>query len=90
MTRGDCLEGGTNAARPCRFYKCNYALDGGVCTLDLADRDGEVLHSEIGKAIGVTRERVRQIEDTALKKLKRRLAREGIDAVAFFQTLKTT
>ena len=39
-----------------------------TCALDVADRGGQVLE-EVGLALGVARERVRQIEEGALRKL---------------------
>lgn len=39
------------------------------CSLDVADRGGHTLE-EISKILGITRERARQIEDSALKKVK--------------------
>lgn len=45
---------------------------GETCALDLADR-GAVTLDDIGFLLGVTRERVRQIEREALVKLGRRL-----------------
>ena len=76
VTRGDCLPGGRNAARPCRFSDCRYALDasgGESCTLDVAARGGETLDA-VGKIFGVTRERIRQMETVALAKDLRQLA----------------
>jgi len=40
-----------------------------TCALDVADRDGTTLE-ELAAALGVTRERVRQIEDAALAKFR--------------------
>ncbi len=40
------------------------------CSLDIADRGGSTL-DEIGNAMGVTRERVRQIETTGIRKASR-------------------
>lgn len=42
----------------------------------------------IGEFFGVTRERIRQIETAALKKLRRRLAREGIDPEAWLYAMQ--
>lgn len=91
VTRGDCLAGGSNAARPCPWASCAHhlALDvnarnGNIkrnfpdveiadmaetCALDVADRDGEILET-VGDAVGVVRERVRQIEREAFHKLR--------------------
>ncbi len=73
-TRSECLPGGTNDARPCRRI-CRYRLEedqeGSSCLLDAADRGGMTLE-EVSQILGVTRERVRQIEEMALIKLKRK------------------
>ena len=90
VTRGDCLAGGSNAARPCPWVSCAYHLaldvsDSGnikltfpgtevedmqfTCSLDLADTDGATL-DEIGAAQNISRERVRQIELTAIAHLR--------------------
>lgn len=42
-----------------------------TCALDLADRGGATL-DEVGRALDVTRERIRQLETQALEKLARR------------------
>ena len=79
-TRGDC-EG---VARPCPWRECRYHLDPVrlekserrerrrdpemSCALDVADEGGARLET-VGRALGVTRERARQIEETALRKL---------------------
>ncbi len=74
-TRGECLEGGSNEARPCPWVRCRYQLDNqGKCTLDEADTGGLTLE-EVGELIGVTRERIRQIEHMALRKLRSRIGR---------------
>jgi len=42
-----------------------------TCALDVADRKQEPTLEEIGELLGITRERVRQIEERALAKLNR-------------------
>lgn len=42
-----------------------------TCALDVADRGGTTLE-EVGRRMGVTREYIRQLEERALEKLKRR------------------
>ena len=91
LVRGDCLAGGSNAARPCPWVSCAYHLaldvseDSGnikwtfpgvevadmthTCSLDLADTDGITL-DEIGAAQNISRERVRQIELSAIAHLR--------------------
>lgn len=49
----------------------------------LADREPETLE-RLAARLGLTRERVRQIQQEALLKLKRRMARRGIDRDALF------
>lgn len=51
------------------------------CSLDLAEHDGMTLE-QVGHAIGVSRERVRQIEMRALEKAVRNAKRLGIDLAA--------
>ncbi len=41
-----------------------------VCVLDLLEDESDRTLEEIGKELSVTRERVRQIESSAIKKLK--------------------
>lgn len=95
-TRGDCLDGGSNAARPCPYAGCRYHLalyvshtgaitvpfgDGDVarlrqsCALDVVDAhpNGATL-DEVGLVLNVSRERVRQIEAAAQRKLAKRMA----------------
>lgn len=45
-----------------------------TCALDIADRGGATLE-EVGSAINASRERVRQIQDAALAKIRRAWAR---------------
>ena len=74
-TRGDCLAGGSNEPRPCGWITCKWYLprmewDAKItCALDVADLGGSTLE-EVGAAMGITRERVRQIEERTLRKLK--------------------
>ena len=42
------------------------------------DRDGEMNLEEIGKSLGITRERVRQIKNTAIKKLRANILLLGV------------
>lgn len=91
VTRGDC----DNVARPCRWTECRYNLTPNVdtasgrrkalrivgtssCALDVADEGGRTLE-QVGEAMGLVRERVRQIEVQALAKLLRRGV--GADAI---------
>lgn len=91
ITRADCLEGGSNAMRPCPWVSCRHHLgldvadktgtvkrNGEVgawdseesCALDVAERGPETLE-EVGRVMGLTRERVRQIEELAFAKMRR-------------------
>jgi transcriptional regulator with XRE-family HTH domain len=47
------------------------------CALDVADEGPHTL-DEVGQALGITRERVRQIEEAALPRLRRGLERAGV------------
>ena len=87
QTRGECLKGGSNEERPCPWITCKWHLyvefsDHGreeidvatmkhSCLLDIAD-DGGMTLEEIGEMMKLTRERIRQIEAVALKKLEKR------------------
>jgi hypothetical protein len=75
-TRRDCLPGGVNEARPCPWTGCRHNIvEAGptqaTCSLDIADEGGITLE-EVGVLMGVTRERIRQIEATALRKIQAR------------------
>lgn len=82
-TRAECH----SQPRPCPWVSCRYHLAievnaGSIthisdpekmrdtCALDVADRGGHTL-DQIGEIFGVTRERTRQIEEKALRKIKR-------------------
>lgn len=70
LTRGDCLK----EPRPCQRH-CPYRLEGAEsCALDVADRGG-VTRDDIGELMGLSRERVRQIEEEAVAKVAKRLGR---------------
>jgi RNA polymerase nonessential primary-like sigma factor len=49
----------------------------------LADREPETLES-LDERLGLTRERIRQIQQEALLKLRRAMARQGVDRAALF------
>lgn len=72
-TRGDCLPGGLNAARPCPWADCRHHLYSPErsCVLDVVDERGPLTLEEIGQLFGVSRERIRQIEENIVRKLKR-------------------
>ncbi len=74
-TRKDC----ENIARPCPHILCKYhlwpitrksldELPKESCCLDIAEYGGLTLE-EIGQILGLTRERIRQIEISAIRKL---------------------
>ena len=85
-TRAECLPGGSNAHRPCRWFMCKHNLTRDVgrfrvedeefklatesCVLDVADRHGATLE-EVGDIMNLTRERIRQMEQTATRKLNK-------------------
>lgn len=53
--------------------------DGNNCALDYAEKGGMTLE-EVGAVFGITRERIRQIEEVALRQVRRASARPPIDA----------
>lgn len=87
-TRGECLPGGRNEARPCPYASCRHhiyiasarssltftfpGLEPGdlaeTCALDVAARGGITLE-ETGAVLGFSRERARQVEVMAKRKL---------------------
>ena len=71
-TRGEC----ERVVRPCPYVTCRYNMDGVKfsCALDAVEAfpDGMTLE-EVGDEFGVTRERIRQIENKAAEKVKRRI-----------------
>jgi hypothetical protein len=86
-TRGDC-QGGARPCRyvACKYHlqhdvnpstgsiKVNFPEIKAMtetCALDVADRGGALL-DEVGQVMNLTRERVRQIEESALRKLRGR------------------
>jgi hypothetical protein len=84
-TRGDCL----SMPRPCPFIVCRHHLSperpgvplselAETCTLDLADR-GPITLEEVGRAFGLTRERIRQVEAKATKRAARNARRQQIE-----------
>jgi hypothetical protein len=54
-----------------------------TCAKDLIDQGGATLE-EVGRAINLTRERVRQLIEQALRKAKRRARAEGIEMEAWW------
>lgn len=70
LTRGECERG----PRPCPHRSCRYRTESesASCALDIAD-DGEHSLDEVGSVLGLTLQRVAQIQDEALKKCASRL-----------------
>lgn len=83
VTRGRC----TDAPGPCEAMLCRYHLADsrlGHSTDQLADtcamrvaESGPLTLEEVGQHMAVTRERVRQIEQAAIRKLRRELEARG-------------
>lgn len=74
-TRGDCLPGGINSARPCKWTSCVYHFvnPNNVvhCLLDAYESERTL--EEVAEILGLSKERVRQIETKANRTLKRKL-----------------
>lgn len=94
-TRGECAD----VPRPCPHRACRYHLanerathapgePSETCALDVAERGGATL-VEVGALMGVTRERIRQIEEKAIERFRRKLARleEAEESRARFRML---
>lgn len=89
-TRGDCVDG----PRPCPWSSCQYHLmpivsrgrlaGAGIeqlvqtCTLDVAAVGATI--AEVSEILGISRQRVQQIEAGATRRLRRRLASLGVEA----------
>lgn len=72
--RADCLPGGINEMRPCQHMWCKHHLAGKAsCSLDVAE-EGSHSMDEVAEIMGVSRQRIQQIEEVALFKLKRKRA----------------
>lgn len=74
VLRSDCLPGGINEMRPCPWKTCEFHTVEGhqeTCVLDAVDRTGEHTLEEIGEILNLTRERIRQVEQAALRRMKR-------------------
>jgi hypothetical protein len=80
----------TRGVEPCPRIDCRYHIHGDArpsqvdaapvpattCSIKIADRGGMTLEA-VGEILGMTRERVRQIEVSARAKLQRRLSKLG-------------
>lgn len=78
-TRAECEK----TERPCLFANCKYALPLGECVLDQTLRGGMTL-SEIGDVMGMSRERVRQIEASAMAKVEAAIKQQGLEGSDVF------
>lgn len=81
LTRHECARG----PRPCPAVRCRHQLPEGACSLDVADDGGHTL-ADVARILGVTRERVRQIEYAALRKLQLNAERLGLPAPRVVRT----
>lgn len=89
-TRGECV----GSVRPCPWVACRHhlglevrgdrvierepAAGSPTCSLDVADASEPATLKAIGDALGVTRERIRQIESKALAKLRAELPDDAL------------
>lgn len=65
LTRGECVDG----PRPCPHVRCSWSLGPDVpCVLDRAD-EGGLGQYEVAKILGVTYQRIDQIERDAIRKI---------------------
>jgi Sigma-70, region 4 len=84
ITNGDCLsKRGICPLKYCRYHIAHDARDtaltkqrGQTCVLKMTTRDHTL--NEVGITLGVTRERVRQLEVNAVAKVARGLRRVGL------------
>ncbi len=77
--RADCAPGGPLSVRPCPWNACRYHIErSGVCALDVVDERGSLVLAEIAELYALSRERVRQIERDALRKLRVAAERRGL------------
>lgn len=77
VTRGDCVGG----QRPCPWDACrHHLLLAPSCALDVVDANPVGVTLEVvGDLLGVTRERIRQIEEKALRKLRLAFGPDAIE-----------
>lgn len=94
LSKGRCLK----CSEPCKDLTCRHHLYAGLkpwqieaavpcvstCTIKLGDLGGMTL-DDVGRYLGVTRERIRQIEGKALTKLSDALTRQGFSAELFLK-----
>jgi hypothetical protein len=74
--RLDCRYHVHGDARPCQVEAAPFPTT--TCSLKIAERGGLTLEA-VGEILGLTRERVRQIESNGREKLRRRLSKMGYD-----------
>ncbi len=82
-TRADCV-GPWAGIRPTPSCgACRFRIEGGdTCALDVIDERGALTLEEVGEYFFLTRERIRQIEAKALRKLRRAAKFRGLDLAA--------